>query len=148
MYKRYNRKTTLSAKNSKYNNVKIVKHLNLKRISPEGEISFIDQDWKFDSQLEYAHFLEYQDMEKCGEIEHYIFKPDRLELSPSYKEMKLRPSYYHPDHLLIFKDGSRKYVDSKGFSTDIFKLKQKIVYDRHKIYVEARYVKTNNRSSR
>ena len=125
-------------KGQKFNNIKVSRDLDLKQIDDDGNIFFKKDTWQFDSKREYEHFLIFRQEEKEGKFKHYIFKPPRLELCPSYKEVKLRPAYYHPDHLIIEHDGSKRYVDSKGFSTAVFQLKQKIVYDRHKIYIEVK----------
>jgi hypothetical protein len=124
--------------NQKFNNQKVKRSLNLKRIDEYGNITFEEKEWEFDSKREYEHFLCFTQDEKDGKIKHYIFKPPRLELVPSYKEVKLRPAYYHPDHLIINHDGSKRYIDSKGFSTAVFQLKQKLIYDKHKIYIEVK----------
>ena len=122
----------------KYNNIKVKKTMTIKRLGDDGTISLENAEWQFDSKREYEHFLIFSQDEKDNKIKHYIFKPPRLELCPSYKEVKLRPAYYHPDHLIIHHDDRRQYVDSKGFSTAVFQLKQKIVYDRHGIFIEVK----------
>lgn len=134
----------------KFNNVKSKRIINLKKLEyqdyvellttkifiPEkANITIVPEEVGFDSAREYEYHLRFSQDEKEGKIKHYIFKPERIPLIPSYKEVKIRPAYYLPDYLLIHNDNHIEIVDAKGFTTAEFMLKQKIVYDKYKLYV-------------
>lgn len=133
----YKRKRFLNKnKGFKYNNTKIKKTLTLNQMDEKENIKEITQEFEFDSQLEYLHALKFRQDEIDKKIKYYIFKPPRIELTPSYKEVKFHPSYYKIDHLIIHNNGKKEYIDSKGMELPESILKRKFLYYRYKIYVQ------------
>jgi hypothetical protein len=102
----------------------------------KATITLSTEEALFDSAREYEYHLRFSQDEKEGKIKHYIFKPERIPLIPSYKEVKIRPAFYLPDFMIIENDNTMKMIDAKGFATAEFMLKQKIVYDKYKLYIK------------
>lgn len=84
---------------------------------------------KFDSQKEGNHYLELKLIEKQGLIKDLRMQV-RFELQPSYKKngKTIRAIYYVADFTYIDKKTNKMIVeDTKGFRTEVYKLKKKIL---------------------
>lgn len=80
----------------------------------------------FDSKKEAARYVELKCLEKNGEIINLVLQP-RFVLQPSFKHKgkTLRAITYVAD--FSYQKGAEVIVeDTKGYETDVFKLKEKI----------------------
>ena len=87
----------------------------------------------FASRKEASRYQELKMLEKAGEIVGLV-RQQRIELIPKTKLYKA--VYYVPD-FIYFDKRSRKtvYEDCKGYSTEVYKLKKKLLYWRHGIEI-------------
>lgn len=111
-------KEYLSLKNnskSKYNN---------RKVELDG--------YTFDSQLEADYYAELTLRLKANEILSFRLQPKYL-LQPSFKKegKTYRKIEYIADFEIKHKDGTIEVVDTKGFKTDVFRIKEKMF---HKLY--------------
>ena len=82
----------------------------------------------FDSKKEARYYEELKERKKKGEIKDFEIKP-KIELQPSFADYygkRIRAINIEPD-FLIYHDNYLEYVDTKGYWTDISKLKWKMV---------------------
>lgn len=83
---------------------------------------------KFDSKLEAKRYLELKTLERAGEIKELVLQPS-FELIPSFKKNNktYRKTAYKAD-FSYFSISEGKYIieDTKGFKTDVYKLKKKL----------------------
>lgn len=81
---------------------------------------------KFDSQKEGSHYQELKLLEKRGIIKNLKLQT-RFELQPSYKKngKTIRAINYIAD-FTYFLNGKLIVEDTKGFRTEVYKLKKKI----------------------
>lgn len=88
------------------------KYKNKKVVTDEGT---------FDSQREYKHWLELKIRERVGEI-------SRLERQKDFviEHNGVRITKYRAD-FIYFENGQRVVADSKGFRTDVYRLKAKLM---------------------
>lgn len=88
------------------------KYKNKKVVTDEGT---------FDSQREYKHWLELKIRERAGEI-------SRLERQKDFviEHNGVRITKYRAD-FIYFENGQRVVADSKGFRTDVYRLKAKLM---------------------
>lgn len=102
-----------SASYNKYKNQKIEYH---------GET--------FDSKKEFEYYLLLKDREKRGEISE-LRRQVPLEIQPGFitpSGEKIRPITYLADFVFTdVKTGEVHYIDVKGFRTEIYKLKKKLL---------------------
>ena len=88
---------------------------------------------KFDSQKEANRYLELKLLEKQGIINDLELQA-RFELQPSYKKngKTVRPIYYVADFVYYDTFKGQKIVeDTKGYRTEIYKLKKKLFEFRY-----------------
>ena len=79
---------------------------------------------KFKSKKEAKRYSELKLLFAAGEVIHFNWQvPLRLSKSG------VRPITYYADFFVIFKDGSWRYEDTKGFRTQVYKLKKRLVKD-------------------
>jgi hypothetical protein len=94
------------------------------------------QGMTFDSKKEFHRYLELKDMEKQGEIEQLTRQGYYPLLS---KNKYFREVVYYVD-FIYKKDGEWIYEDVKGLrkgsAYQLFKIKQKFMYDKYKILVK------------
>jgi hypothetical protein len=87
----------------------------------------------FDSRKEASFWQELKLREMAGEITG-IVRQAKIELIP--KTAKFRACYYIADFVYTDrKTGKLVYVDVKGMKTDVYKIKQKLLYWRHGIEI-------------
>lgn len=79
------------------------------------------EDGTFDSQREYKHWMELKIRERAGEI-------SRLERQKEFviEHNGVRITKYVAD-FIYFENGQRVVADSKGFRTDVYRLKAKLM---------------------
>ena len=82
---------------------------------------------KFDSRLEGRRYCQLRDMLAAGEIKNLVLQP-RFELQPPFKKgnKTYRNIEYVADFMYEDWKGNKIVEDVKGYSTDVFRLKQKI----------------------
>lgn len=91
----------------------------------------------FDSITEYRRFLELSLLERAGAIQG-LKRQVRYTLIPSQKisgKVVERPVVYIADFTYYDKDGKLHVEDVKGFRTDVFKIKKKLMLYIHGIQV-------------
>lgn len=102
----------------------------------------------FDSKKEAKRYLELKEMERAGEISG-LTRQKRYELTPEYREPDTvgpkggtrpgrvieRPSYYIADFVYEDKNGDTVVEDCKGYRTDVYKLKKKMLLYRYGIRI-------------
>lgn len=109
------------SEHSKYNNIRVKTN-----------------DYNFDSKVEYERYLILKELEKNGEISNlrYHNKNDIIILleDPIIK--------YEPD-FCYNKDGKHIVEDVKGFETEVFKLKKKMIISKiKKLELDATFIIT------
>lgn len=110
---------SINAKQSKYKNKKIVYN-----------------GIKFDSKKEYAYYIKLKLLEDSNKIQD-LKRQVKYELQPSYKfkDKTIRAINYIADFEYI-QDGVKHIVDTKGFRTEVYKLKKKIFEYKYNIEIE------------
>lgn len=123
----YRALTGTPSKRSKYNNNK-----------PEYYDPDLKETIKFDSVKEFEYYLLLKDREKRGEIRH-INRQYKIEIQPAFIDRqgnKIQAITYLAD--FYFYDKTLKawrIIDVKGFKTEIYKLKKKLLAYKG-IYIE------------
>lgn len=104
---------------SKYNNKKIK--------TSEGT---------FDSIKEYNRWCDLKLMQRAGLITG-LARQQKFEVIPKqrYKGKTILPAYYIADFVYM-RDGKMVVEDCKGFKTDVYKLKKKLMLQRYGIMIE------------
>lgn len=82
---------------------------------------------KFDSKLEARRYQELKLLERAGEIKH-LRRQVEFVLQPSFQKngKTIRKISYIADFVYIDQTGQFHIEDSKGFRTEIFRLKKKL----------------------
>lgn len=122
-------------KNTKYTKNTQSKYKNQKIVTEDG---------KFDSKREYKHWLYLKQMQEDGKIS-FLQRQVKFELVPSQKlpnpymekgRMKKteRAVTYIADFVYV-KDGVVIVEDSKGFVTDVYSIKKKLMLERFGIQI-------------
>ena len=123
----YRALTGTPSKRSKYNNNK-----------PEYYDPDLKETLKFDSNKEFEYYLLLKDREKRGEI-NFINRQYKIEIQPSFitpSGEKIQAITYKADFTYFdYKDQKIHYIDVKGFKTDVYKLKKKLLAYKG-IYIE------------
>jgi hypothetical protein len=89
---------------------------------------YYEEEVLFDSQAEYRFYnstlLPLINVKKIVDLKFHI----NYELQPKFEKngKKYRAITYEADFVCTFDDGHVEIIDVKGFSTDIFKLKQRL----------------------
>ena len=106
--------------------------------------------YTFDSQKEYERYLYLKQLQRQGVISSltvhkkfqltptiYVDREGR-KVSKWVKDKKLweKESSYYCDFFYYDKDGRPVVEDVKGFKTDLYKLKKKIMADKHGILIK------------
>jgi len=82
---------------------------------------------KFDSKKEAKYYLELKILKKAGEIKDFELQPEFVLLDPEDDRVTGRGIRYRADFKIINNDGSEEVVDVKGFKTQIYKIKKKLL---------------------
>lgn len=92
----------------------------------------------FDSEKERDYYLILKDRERRGEI-RYLTRQYEIEIQPSFidkRGKKIRRITYKADFAYRdLKDGNTHIIDVKGYKTEIYKLKKKLLAYKG-IYIE------------
>lgn len=104
--------------NSKYNN---------KKQTIDG--------YSYDSKGEAGYAIELELRQKSGDIRAW----DRQKKIELYGQNGTRICNYYIDFVITHNDGSTEYVEIKGFPTDVWKLKKKLMEDKIKGMENAKY---------
>lgn len=94
------------------------------------------QGMTFDSQKEFSRFLILKGYEKAGIITN-LRTQVRFELIPAIKEGKRtvqRPCFYVADFVYT-RDGKQVVEDTKGYRTQAYEIKKKLMRWRHGIEI-------------
>lgn len=108
----------ISESNSKYNNQK-----------PEYYDPDLKQSLKFDSNRELEYYLILKDKLKKGEI-FRLQRQVKINIQPPFTTAtgeKIQAINYLADFVYLDKEGNSHIVDVKGFKTDVYKLKKKLL---------------------
>lgn len=112
---------------SKYNNNK-----------PEYYDPDLKQTITFDSNKEFEYYLILKDRQKRGEIKH-LRRQVTIEIQPGFtdsKGNKIQPITYKADFIYYDLDDNIEHVvDVKGFKTEVYRLKKKLLAYKG-IYIE------------
>lgn len=81
----------------------------------------------FDSKLEARRYSELLLLKRAGVIKDLQLQPE-FELIPSFKKngKTFRKTVYKADFMYTTKDGTKVVEDTKGFKTEVYKLKKKL----------------------
>lgn len=106
--------------------------------------TFYDADKRetltFDSNKELEYYLILKDRQKRGEI-GYIWRQYEIEIQPGFtmpSGEKIRAITYRADFRYHDLDGIEHIIDVKGYKTEVYKLKKKLLAYRG-IYIEEVY---------
>jgi hypothetical protein len=82
---------------------------------------------EFDSVKEANYYLYLRQLQKTGEVVKIELQP-RFELLPGFAKngKKYRPINYTADFKVTYADGRVEVIDTKGYKTQVFKLKHKL----------------------
>lgn len=91
----------------------------------------------FDSKREAKHWIELKSMQQRGEIFN-LRRQVKFELIPAVRlDGRMRPATkYVADFVYTDKDGKEVVADSKGFKTDVWMIKRKMMAAFHGIEVK------------
>ena len=89
----------------------------------------------FDSKKEAEYYCELKLRVQAGEIESFDLQPAFI-LQDGFKVngKTIRPITYRGDFQINHKDGSVEIVDTKGFRTEVYKIKKKLFLYRYPQY--------------
>lgn len=87
----------------------------------------------FDSAKEARRWAELRLLERAGEIEGLV-RQVKFELIPAND--RFRACTYIADFVYMDKDGHLVVEDTKGYRTAEYRIKQKLMYDRHRIEIQ------------
>lgn len=96
----------------------------------------VDGIW-FDSKSEAEYYCGLKLLKKAGEVKEIELQPT-FELIPAEKGKQAIK--YKADFRVTYADGRQEVIDVKGYKTDVYKLKKRLV--EHKYGIEIKEVKT------
>lgn len=87
---------------------------------------------KFDSKKECNYYAELLLLKKAGEVVKIELQP-KFELQPRFEHdgKKEKPIIYRADFKVTYADGHIEIVDTKGFKTDVYGIKRKMLLYRY-----------------
>lgn len=88
---------------------------------------------RYASKREATHAERLKLLERAGEISDLEEQPKFL-LIPAQPGM--RPTFYYADFSYVDRDGVRHVIDVKGFRTEVYRLKKKLVAFVHNVVIE------------
>ncbi|MBP2638292.1 MAG: hypothetical protein H6Q72_4199 [Firmicutes bacterium] len=105
-------------KGAKYNNVKV---------QLDGMV--------FDSKKEAAKYGELVLLKRAGEVIDFKHHPKAFVLQHGYmcQQTKkwVKPITYTPDFWVLYADGSEVWIDTKGYRTEVYKIKIKLFREKY-----------------
>lgn len=86
----------------------------------------------FDSGREANYYAELKLLQKAGEVVSIDLQP-KFELQPGFERngKKERPITYKADFKVSYSDGHIEIIDTKGFKTDVYGIKRKMLLYRY-----------------
>ena len=86
----------------------------------------------FDSQKEAYRYNELKLLERAGKISNLELQP-KFELIPTqrYKGKTLRKMSYYADFKYLDEEGNVIVEDTKGFKTDVYQIKKKLLIQKY-----------------
>ncbi len=86
----------------------------------------------FDSTKERDYYAELKMLQKAGEVVNIELQP-KFELQPGFERngKKERAIIYRADFKVSYADGHIEIVDTKGFKTDVYGIKRKMLLYRY-----------------
>ncbi|MFL8969332.1 DUF1064 domain-containing protein [Helcococcus kunzii] len=105
-----------------------VKRIILETKSPKYKNKKVKHDGiTFDSILEKDRYIELKRLEKLGLISDLKLQP-KFEIIPTvrYRNKTYRVTYYIADFMYLDSKKNKIVEDTKGFETDVYKLKRKL----------------------
>ena len=87
---------------------------------------------KFASIKEAEYYQDLKLLYRAGEVVKFTLQPEFI-LQKKFKKngKTIRAIKYIADFWVEYKDGTKEVIDTKGFKTDIFRIKQKIFEYRY-----------------
>lgn len=89
---------------------------------------------KFDSQKEARKYCELKLLKKAGEIRDFELQPEFI-LQEGYRDPRtgkwVRPIKYKADFKIIYPDGRKVIIDTKGYRTKVYQMKKKMLLSRY-----------------
>lgn len=81
----------------------------------------------FDSGMESRYYIHLKNQKETGAIKDFALQPCFV-LVPEYRKdgRKVQAITYSPDYEITYNDDTKTYIDVKGRSTEVFKLKRKM----------------------
>ena len=81
----------------------------------------------FDSRMESRYYTHLKYQKEIGAITNFVLQPC-FTLVPAYVKdgRKVQAITYSPDYEITYPDGRVEYIDVKGRSTEVFKIKRKL----------------------
>lgn len=88
---------------------------------------------KFDSQLEARYYKKLVTLKAIGKIKELELQPlIRLQNGFDDKEGNHhRPINYKADFRVLWSDGEEEYIDTKGYKTNVYKIKKKLLLKKY-----------------
>ena len=85
----------------------------------------------FDSKKEASYYQTLKLFKKAGHIKDFELQPKFELLSPKKDHVTGRGIYYRADFKVFYPNGQEKIVDVKGYKTNVYKLKKKLLLARY-----------------
>jgi hypothetical protein len=86
---------------------------------------------KFDSKKEARFYNSLKLLKQAGEIKDFELQPEFVLLEKSNDHVTGRGIKYMADFKIINNDGSVEIVDTKGYKTQVYKLKKKLLLAKY-----------------
>lgn len=87
----------------------------------------------FDSQKEARKYYELKLLKMAGEVVDFELQPEFI-LQEGYRDSTgkwIRPIKYISDFKVIYPDGQEVIIDTKGYRTEVYRLKKKMLLKRY-----------------
>jgi len=85
----------------------------------------------FDSQKEADYYCDLKLLKKAGKIKDFELQPKFWLLSPEEDRVTGRGIYYRADFRVKYPDGREEIIDTKGYKTQVYKLKKKLLLAKY-----------------
>ena len=85
----------------------------------------------FDSQKEANYYVKLKLMKRAGKVERFELQPEFVLLDPKNDRVTGRGIKYRADFKIVWEDGLEEIIDVKGYKTNIYKLKKKLLLARY-----------------
>lgn len=106
------------------------------KISKYKNKKVVYKDMKFDSKKEYLRYLVLEDMQRKGEINGLQTQVPFVLVPPFQLNGKKYKGIRYIADFVYKKDGKVIVEDTKGYRTDVYKIKKKLMAYMHKIEIK------------